>query len=256
MECVKVRRVRWLAVLGAILALAGGAFAAPVELNVSAAASLTDAFTELAAEYQKSNPDVNVVMNFGASRTLLQQIEQGAPVDVFAAADQATMDEGDSKKLIDAKSRKNFAENGIALAEPAGKNAIKGLDDLKKDSVAHVAIGNPDYVPAGRYAREILQAGGVWDELEKKEKLILGENVRQVLDYIVRGEVDAGFVFSTDARSAGDQLVVVAELQPTTPVSYPITVTAGSAQKTESARFIEYVLSDAGKALLKKYGFR
>ncbi|MDR1977376.1 MAG: molybdate ABC transporter substrate-binding protein [Synergistaceae bacterium] len=246
--------MRYLGMLGAIFAFAGASFAAATELSVSAAASLTDAFTELAAEYEKVNPNVKIAANFGASRTLLQQIEQGAPVDVFAAADQATMDEGASKKLIVDESRKNFAENGIVLAEPAGKKAVTAIEDLKKDAVTHVALGNPDYVPAGRYAKEILQAAGLWDAL--REKFILGENVRQVLDYIVRGEVDAGFVFSTDARSAGDKLAVVAELQPGTPVTYPIAVASDSPRKAEGTKFIEYVLSDAGKAILKKYGFR
>jgi len=116
-----------------------------------------------------------------------------------------------------------------------------------------IAIGNPEFVPAGRYVKAMLEKEGIWKDVEKS--LILGVSVRQVLDYVARGEVDAGFVFATDATLAGDRVVGALEFSPPTPITYPISVVKGSAKAGLAESFISFVLSGDGKAILARYGF-
>jgi molybdate transport system substrate-binding protein len=224
------------------------------EIVVSAAASLTESFTEAKAAFEKANPGDKVTTNFAASGPLLQQIEQGAPVDVFASADQETMDKAQTKKLIDQASRMNFAGNTLALITPAQGKPLTGIKDLTGAGVARIAIGNPDSVPVGRYAREALQGAGIWDAIQAK--IIPGNSVKQVLDYAVRGEVDAAIVFGTDAKAAGAKVKLVETLGGHKPVTYPIALVAASKKKDAAKKFIDYILSPAGKEILGKYGFK
>lgn len=225
------------------------------DLTVSAAASLTDAFNELKPLFAKAHPGVNVVFNFAASGTLLSQMEKGAPVDVFASADQKSMDQAVEKKLIDTATRVNFAQNALVLAVPAGNPAaVKDLASLATAPVKRVAIGNPDSVPVGRYTKAALTKLGQWDALAPK--CIMAESVRQVLDYLSRGEVDAGFVYATDAKQGGDKVKVVAEVPVETPVSYPMAVLSGSADKKDAAAFVTFVAGPEGQAVLARYGFK
>ena len=239
--------------LALVLAMAVPARAA--DLTVSAAASLTDAFNEIKTAFAKDHPGVNVVFNFGASGALYSQMEKGAPVDVFASADQKTMDMAVEKKLIDTATRVNFVQNALVLTVPAGNPAkVKDLASLKADAVKRVAIGNPDSVPVGRYTKAALTKLGEWDVLAPK--FVLSESVRQVLDYLSRGEVDAGFVYATDAKQGGDKVKIVAEVPLEKPVSYPIAVLSGSADQKDAAAFIAFVTSPKGQEILAKYGFK
>ena len=224
------------------------------DITVSAAASLTNAFTEVKDAFTKKYPDVKVTTNFAASNPLLRQIEEGAPVDVFASADQATMDKASKSGVIDDTSRKDFALNGLALIVPAdSKLAIAGPEDLNKAGVQKIAVGNPESVPAGRYAKASLTSTGQWETLQPK--YIMGESVRQTLDYVSRGEVDAGIVYMTDAKQAGDKVRVVKVLSGHDPVLYPIAVIKKAAAPKEAVMFIDFVLSEEGTAILSKYGF-
>jgi len=224
------------------------------DLTISAAASLTDAFTECKPLFEKANPGVTVTMNFAASGPLLKQIEQGAPVDVFASADQKTMDDAAAKNLIDAASRKNFAQNALVLAIPAGTTTVKNLASLSDAKVTKIGVGNPDTVPVGRYTKAALEKLGIWNAL--LPKCILAESVRQVLDYLSRGEVDAGFVYATDAKQGGDKVKVVEEIPLEKPVSYPVAVLAATKNKSEAAAFVTFLTSPEGAAVLAKYGFK
>lgn len=240
--------------LCATLSLMTAAPAWSANLTVSAAASLTNAFTEMKDAFMKKHPDVSVVTNFASSNALLRQIEEGAPVDVFASADQDTMNKAAEKKLIDESTRVNFALNGLVLIVPADSGlAIKDVTDLQKDEVKKIAIGNPASVPAGRYAKDALTTAGLWDVLQPK--YIMGEHVRQTLDYVARGEVEAGIVYMTDARQAGDKVRVAAVLSGHAPVSYPIAMIAKAASPREAKAFIDFVRSGEGSAILAKYGF-
>lgn len=240
--------------MAAVLCIAVASPAPAAELTVSAAASLTNAFTEVKDAFVKKHKDIMVTTNFAASNPLLRQIEGGAPVDVFASADQATMDKAAEKKLIKEESRRNFALNGLVLIAPAGSDvALKDIKGLTDAAVKRIAIGNPASVPAGRYGQAALTSAGLWDTLQPK--YIMGESVRQTLDYVSRGEVEAGIVYMTDAKQAGDKVRIVQVLSGHEPVSYPIAIIATSKAPREAQAFIDFVLSDEGSAILAKYGF-
>lgn len=222
------------------------------ELTVSAAASLTNAFTELKGDFEKTHPGTSIFTNFAASTPLLRQIREGAPADVFASADQATMNKAQAEKLIEPAGRKDFVSNSVVLIVPVdSKAAITSVTDLEK--LERLAVGNPDFVPAGRYTRDSLTSVGLWERLQPK--YIFGQSVRQVLDYVSRGEVDAGFVYGTDARQARDKVRVVMKMQGHEPVMYPIAVVSASAHKKLAQEFVDFVLSPAGRAILETYGF-
>lgn len=224
------------------------------EFTVSAAASLTDAFTELATRYEADNPGDRVRLNFAASGVLLQQLDQGAPVDVFASADQQTMDSAEARGLLAADSRRDFTRNTLVLVAPADSDlAVAHLDSLTAPGVGRIAVGNPDFVPAGRYARAALEGAGVWAAVEGK--LINTQNVRQALDYVARGEVDAGFVYATDAALMADSLRVLLEVPLAEPVSYPVAVMAAAEDSAAARRFVAFLLSPVGQAILARYGF-
>lgn len=201
-----------------------------------------------------ANPGVKVIFNFAASGALMQQIDKGAPVDVFASADQKTMDQAKEKNLLLAETRKDFVSNGLVLIVPKdSKLAIKGVKDLSESKIARIAMGNPETVPVGRYAQEVMSKAGLWEGL--KPKLIYAENVRQALDYVSRGEVDAGFVFATDAAVAKDKVQVAAVAEGHQPILYPVAVVAGTKKKDLSQRFMDFLLGSQGQSILARYGF-
>jgi len=236
-----------------VLAAMGGT-AAAADITVSAAASLTNAFKEIGAAYEKDHPDDKVLFNFAASDPLVQQIAKGAPVDVFASADQDAMDKAEGLKLLAAGTRKNFVANTLVLITPANsKHAIKGLNDLQQPAITRITLGNPASVPVGRYTRNALEQAKLWSAVEPKA--IYGTSVRQSLDYVARGEVDAGFVYATDAAVQKDKVTVVATIPTTTPVTYPIALIEKGPQVAAGRRFIAYVMAPGAQAVLAKYGF-
>jgi len=225
------------------------------ELIVSAAASLTDALNTIKAAYEKENPGTKVITNYAASGTLLKQMEQGAPVDIFASADQRTMDQAVEKKLIDTATRVDFAANSLVLIVPIGsKLSVSGPADLNKPEVARIAIGNPEIVPVGRYTMEAFKSLGLDESL--RPKFIAGESVRQVLDYCARGEVEAAVVFATDALVAKDKVKVAAVLTGHAPIDYPVAIVASSANKGQAEGFLRYLTSAPGQEVLAGYGFK
>lgn len=222
------------------------------EIVVSAAISLSNAFKDIGASYEKKNPDIKVMFNFAGSGALLQQIDKGAPVDVFASADQKTMDMATEKKLIDDASRINFTSNKVVLIVPVeSKQTAVSSSDLT--SFKRIAVANPDSVPVGRYAKRSLEQNNLWDKL--KDQYIYTQNVRQTLDYVARGEVDAGFVYSSDASLMKDKVKILFEVPLDIPVTYPIAVITTSKKKDNAKAFIEYINSDEGLKILEKYGF-
>lgn len=225
------------------------------DLTVSAAASLTNAFKDVAQKYEAQHAGTKVLLNFGASGALLQQMAKGAPVDVFASADQETMDMAEKQGLVAATERRNFVRNTLVLVVPNdSKLPIKRLEDLGQATVQKVAIGNPASVPVGRYTQHALDAVKLWPTVSAKA--IHTQNVRQSLDYVARGEVDAGFVYATDATVMKDTVKVAFEVPLDIAISYPIAATVGSANAEEAKRFVAYVLSPAGQAILATYGFQ
>ncbi|TGL97435.1 molybdate ABC transporter substrate-binding protein [Leptospira barantonii] len=223
------------------------------QLLVSAASSLTQAFGEIGKEFEKKH-SIKVVFNFAASGILLQQIANGAPADVFASADQESVDKGLEKNLFDVSTRKNFVKNVLVLVVPVdSKLNLKKISDLKKETVQKISFGNPVTVPAGKYAKEVLDKEG-WDEALEK-KWIPGENVRQVLDYVSRGEVDAGFVYKTDAILFKDKVKIAISDLKTKPILYPAIAVAQSANSSEAKLFLEFLSSLPAKKIFEQYHF-
>lgn len=240
--------------LTALLLSQVAAVALAADVTVSAAASLRDAFTDIAREYEKGQPETRVLLNFGASGQLLQQISRGAPVDVFAAADQETMDRAQKQNLLMPGTRADFARNELVLAVSLdARTAPQALPDLKADTVSRIALGNPESVPAGRYAKVALDGVSLWEPL--KPKFVYTQNVRQALDYLVRGEVDAGFVYLTDAALMPDRVRVAARVSGTGEILYPIAVVKGGGNARAGERFVEFVRQPAAQKILAKYRF-
>lgn len=236
----------------ALVMLASAALAG--DLTVSAASSLTHAFKDIAQNYQARYADARVQLNFGASGALLQQIAKGAPVDVFASADQETMNQAQKQGLVAAGERHDFARNELVLITPLdSKLVIKQLSDLNQPAVARVAIGNPASVPVGRYTQQALEVARLWTALQARA--IGTQNVRQSLDYVARGEVDAGFVYATDAAIMKDKVRVVMQVPLETPILYPMARISASTHAVEAQRFMDYVRSPAAQAVLANHGF-
>ncbi|MBK6974272.1 MAG: molybdate ABC transporter substrate-binding protein [Sterolibacteriaceae bacterium] len=223
------------------------------EVVVSAAASLTNAFKEVGTAFEKTQAEAKVTFNFAASGPLLQQIENGAPVDVFVSADQETMNAAEKKQLTIPATRRNFVSNQLVLVQPKAGSPLKGIGDLANDTVRRIAIGNPASVPVGRYTREVLQAERLWDSVQPR--VINADSVRQVLDYVARGEVDAGFVYATDAAIATEKVTVVGTISTPRPVVYPIAVVSTSRRTKLAESFIAFVLAPEAQSILRKYGF-
>lgn len=224
------------------------------DLTVSAAASLTNAFRELAPLYEAQNPGTRVLLNFGASGALLQQIAKGAPADVFASADQETMDQAQGQSLIAAAERRNFVSNTLVVVVPAdAKAAPRSVSELAQPAYARIAIGLPASVPVGRYTKGLLERAGLWGAIEPK--VIGAQNVRQALDYVARGEVDAGFVYGTDAAALPGRVKVALTVPTEVPVLYPIAPVAGSAQAAQARSFVAFMLSPPAQAVLARHGF-
>ncbi|MDN2711485.1 molybdate ABC transporter substrate-binding protein [Janthinobacterium sp. SUN118] len=225
------------------------------EVVVSAAASLTNAFKDAAQGYEAQYPGSKVSLNFAASGVLLQQIVKGAPVDVFASADQETMDAAQKQGLVLPADRQDFVGNSLVLIVPHdSKLGIKSLTDLTHKGVTRVAIANPASVPVGRYSEGALKKAKLWDAVQTKA--IGTQNVRQSLDYVARGEVDAGFVYATDAAIMKDKVNVVLEVPLDAPVLYPIATIKDSANQAEAKRFVSYLQTAPAQAILAKYGFK
>lgn len=247
---------RGVAALAAVAAIAITPTAAAAPLTVSAAASLGDAFRAMAGAFEVANPGATLRLNIAASGALLQQIAHGAPVDVFASADEATMDQAMAQGFAAAGSRADFARNTLVVAVPAGPRSAappRSLADLARPGLRRIAIGLPDSVPAGRYAQAALAAAGLWPQVQAR--MVGAQSVRQVLDYVARGEVDAGFVYATDAALMSDVVEVAFPVATATPVRYPIAVLAASRAPAEARRFVAFVVSPAGRAVLARFGF-
>lgn len=241
----------------AIVLLATTAPAPAQELTLSVAISMKNAVEEIGRRLTHARPGLTLRHNFGASGELQRQIEAGAPVDVFIAAGQREMDELQRKALIVLSSRRVFARNVLTVIKPADSLLdLAGPTDLLGGRVRKIVVGNPKTVPAGQYAEESLRTLGLWDRL--RTKLIFSENVRQALDYVARGEVDAGFVYTTDAaQRAGRVKEAFRPVEDTyRPIVYPVAIVKDSKQPALAQAFIDLLVSAEGQAVLARLGFQ
>lgn len=238
----------------AVAALALSASLHAQALTVSAAASLTNAFQAIGQAYEKTHPGSKITFNFAASGPLLAQIQQGAPVDVFASADQETMNRAATAKLLADGTRADFAHNTLVVIVPSSAaKTPQTLQDLTGADFKRIATGTPATVPVGRYTMEAVQKAGLTDALQPR--WIFGESVRQVLNYVARGEVDAGFVYRTDALIERDKTRIAFTAPTATPVRYPIAAIAASKNADGAQQFIRFVRSPAGGEILERFGF-
>ncbi len=226
------------------------------ELLVSAAISLKEPLQAIGQLFEQRHPEMRVIFNWGASGALQQQIERGAPVDVYVSAASKQMDELEAKGLLLTETRRTLAANLVVLITASvSQSGLSSFKDLAKPEIKLIAIGNPRIVPAGDYVQKVLVSLGLWDVLQPK--LILTGNVRQALTYVVQGEVDAALVYATEVQSAGTAVRVVAAAPEGSypPVLYPIAVIKSSPQSAQSRAFVDLVLSEAGQRILRTYGF-
>ena len=250
-----MRTMRYLLV-GTLVLLAGASPARGQEVVFSAAISMKDAVEDLGRIFSAGRPGLRLQYNFAASGALQKQIEAGAPVDLFISAAQRQMDELQRKNLIVAASRRNFARNALTVIKPSPSTLdLSKPRDLLDPRIRTIVIGNPRTVPVGQYAEESLKALGLWDRIQPK--LVLAENVRQALDYVARGEVDAGFVYATDAAIRRGQVVEAFRPPEDTyrAVVYPVAVVAGSRHQPLAQAFIELLVGPEGQAVLARFGF-
>ena len=251
------------AVAGLAVVLATGACGAPrdEELNVYAAASLRDAFTEIAREFEESRSSARVVLNFAGSQVLRAQIERGAPADVVATADEVHARQLEAAGLL-AASPRSFAENALVLAVPDGNpRGIADVTDLAAPDV-RLVMGIAD-VPVGRYARTALEryAGAIgrdgFVQAVLDNVVSFETNVRHVAAKLELGVVDAGFVYRTDVLASDGALVEI-PLPPEAVIAapYPIAVTKRGADRETAAAFVDFVHSPAGQRILEAHGFQ
>lgn len=238
-----------------MLILPGCSKPAPVELNVSAALSLTDVLKEINNLYTQENPDVTITPNFASSGTLQKQIEQGAPADVFLSAGAKQMQALQDGSLIVNETRKNLLNNKIVLVVPANSVLnITSFMDLLNDNVEKIAIGDPAFVPAGDYGKQALEKLGIWEQVQSK--LILCTDVRQVLSYVEGGNVEAGIVYSTDAAiSTSVTIVANAPDEVNSKIVYPVAVIKASKNIEAAKAYIDFLLSSEVKSIFEQYGF-
>jgi molybdate transport system substrate-binding protein len=244
-------------VISLVLALLLAAPVGAQELTLSMAVSMREAVQELGRGFVASRPGVTLRYNFGASGDLQKQIEAGAPVDLFISAAQRQMDELEKQSLIVARTRRVFARNLLIVVKPADSRVdVSKPADLIAARVGRIALGNPRTVPAGQYAEESLRALGLWDRLQPR--LVFAENVRQVLDYVARGEVEAGFVYTTDAAVRAADVKEAFRLPEDTyrPVLYPAAVVAATRQRAIAQAFLDLLVSREGQAVLARHGFQ
>lgn len=224
-----------------------------VELLISAAASLTDSLNELKGVYEAAHPQVKLTFNYAASGTLQQQIEQGAPADLFLSAGTKQMDALIDKDLIDDNLTTNLLTNELVLVVPKdGSAQIQSMEDLSK--LGDIAIGTPESVPAGKYAQQALTYHKLWEPMQSR--LVLTKDVKQVMSYVETGNVDAGFVYKTDAAASDKvKVALTAEAESHDPIEYPIGVLKRSTHSDDAKAFYEFLLSDQAQQVFAKYGF-
>jgi len=226
----------------------------PVPLIVSAAISLKDALEEIKPIYQKIHQNVEIIYNFSSSGSLQQQIEQGAPVDVFISAANQPMDALESKKLLLGGTRQPLLTNQLVLVTPKNEKNVKKIQDLTQTNISRIAMGEPHSVPVGRYAEEVMNFYKILDRIQSK--IIYAKNVRQVLSYVETGNVNAGFVYLSDAKTSGEiRLVEVFPKNSHTPIVYPIAVLRDSKNPQIAKEFSQFLLNDSAKQVFNKYGF-
>jgi molybdate transport system substrate-binding protein len=229
-----------------------------IQLTMSAAASLKEAIAEieplLGMGDRQAQSRISIRYNFASSGALQQQIESGAPVDIFFSAAAKQMDALQSKNLILTHTRRNLLGNRLVVIVPTGTKNIRELKDLMNAEIERIAIANPQSVPAGEYAEQSLKKLNIWERIQSK--LVLGNNVRQVLQFVESGNAQAGIVYFTDAKTT-KQVEIVEQIDPKlhAPILYPIAVLSRSSKRDAAIAYIKSLTEARAKHVFEKYGF-
>ncbi len=228
------------------------------QLIISAATSLKDVMEEIKPEYLQKYPDTEIIYNFASSGSLQRQIEQGAPVDIFISAATKQIDLLEKQNLLLTETRCNLLKNQMVLIIPENKEGIfqkiDNFDDLTIPEVEKVALGQPESVPAGGYAQEILNHFNIASEINSKA--VFAKDVRQVLNYVFTENVDAGMVYHTDALVSDNvKIVAIAPDNSHSPLLYPIAIMKDSKRPEVASQFIEFLNTPESKKVFEKYGF-
>jgi molybdate transport system substrate-binding protein len=223
-------------------------------LLVAAAASLQKALQEITPLYTQANPNQKINYTFAASGALQQQIEQGAPADVFISAADKQMNALQKKGFLASGTRKDLLTNRLVLIAPKTSVSLTNFQQLVKPEIKRISIGEPRTVPVGQYATEVLKNLRILAQV--KSKFVLGNNVRSVLTAVETGDADAGIVYITDAKGS-DKITIAATADQKlhSPIHYPVAVMKSSKMLDASKRYVEFLQSDPAKAVFKKYGF-
>jgi len=225
-----------------------------VTITVAAAASLQDAANKLQEIYSTQHPEVKVIYNFASSGTLMQQIKAGAPIDLFISAGKSQVDELSNAGLLINSSQQDLLGNTLLLIAPKN-STLTNFEGLKNTNIKMLSIGNPETVPAGKYAQETLTNLKLWDELQSK--MVLAKDVRQVLTYVERGDVDAGLVYKSDAISnQAIKIVAKAPADSHKAIVYPLAIIKSSSHQKEVQAFIDFLNSPEAAKVFVKYGFK
>ncbi len=227
---------------------------ATTELTISAAASMQDVLTDIEDLYTQQHPQVKIALNFGSSGSLENQIEQGAPIDIFISAAPKQINDLEAKKLLLATTRQDLVANQMVLIVRPDNQSIVDFADLAKESTKQIALGEPTSVPAGQYAEEILTNLNIIDAVRPKS--VYGKDVRQVLSYVETGNVDAGIVYRTDAESSKQvKIVATAPEKSHSPIIYPVAVIKDSNHPQAAEQMLQFLFSPEAQAIFKQYGF-
>ncbi|TWT06573.1 molybdate ABC transporter substrate-binding protein [Planococcus sp. CPCC 101016] len=223
------------------------------ELLVSTASSLTEVMKQMEEEFHQVEPDIELSFNYGSSSKLRNQIEQGAPADLFLSASEKDMELLESQELIDSESKASFAENRLVLASLEEFPASKDFAEIVINSEETIAVGEPDSVPLGDYTKQALESQALWKPLEGL--LIYAKDARQVVTYIESGNAELGIIYSSDAAISREINGTLEMPEQGGPVVYPGAVVAASEKQQEAEAFLEFVAGPKGQAILKQYGF-
>lgn len=224
------------------------------KLLVSAAASLKDSLQEIKPLYQNKQQVAMIAYNFAASGALQQQIENGAPVDIFISAAEKQMKALRSQGLILEDTQRNLLTNRLVLIVPNNSSNITNFKQLTSPEVKRIAVGEPRSVPAGQYAQEVFKKLKILEQV--KPKLVLGNNVRQVLAFVESGNADAGIVYLTDAKTSKQVKVAVTAAEDLhSPIVYPVAVLKGSKNIPAAKEYVQFLSSRQAKTVFEKYGF-
>jgi len=244
------------AVLAALSIASGGCGTARnnAPLTISVAASLQNAMQEIAPLWERSHAGPKLTFNFGGSGTLAQQIENGAPVDIFLSAAPKPLDDLAAKGLILPGTRRDLLRNQLVLIAPKDNSTLHSFQDLADAKVKLIALGEPSSVPAGDYGRQVFQVLHLWNIVEPK--LILAKDVRQVLTYVETGNADAGIVYATDAsESARVRVAATAPEETHKPVIYPVAVIQGSRNADAARTWIAFLTGPEARGAFNRHGF-